>query len=133
MFNGTVMQDFGPYRIRGQLPESSAYNALKDLGMQLAPHADKQGFDLTVPRARYFVAEAPEIPGLSGQMLDIRRQNNSENVARLYNSDTIAFDESGALTTNWAVSIDQGCVPQPSTPRPRSGHLKLVPKPGEKF
>lgn len=125
------MAEQQPFRIRMHTVGSPIYQSLQELGMGLADHADKKGFDLTVPQKKYFLAEAEPIPGLSGKMLDIRAQHNGENVARLYSDDTIAFDEKGAIVETWSVSIDQTGAQRP-LPRQRGGHLRLVPKPGEK-
>ena len=120
-----------PFRIRMHAVGSPIYQTLQELGMGLTDHPDKKGFDLTVPQKKYFIAETDPIPGLTGKMLDIRAQNNSNNVARLYSDDTIAFDEKGAIVETWSVSIDQTAAQRPS-PRQRGSHLRLVPKPGEK-
>lgn len=125
------MTEQSPFRIRMHAVDSPIYLALRELGMGLTDHADKKGFDLTVPQKKYFIAEAEPIPGLTGKMLDIRAQNNSNNVARLYSDDTIAFDDKGAIVETWSVSIDQSPSQRPQ-PRQRGSHLRLVPKPGEK-
>lgn len=125
------MAEQPPFRIRMHAVGSPIYQALQELGMGLADHADKKGFDLTVPPKKYFIADTPEIPGLTGKMIDIRAQHNGENVARLYSDDSIAFDEKGAIVETWSVSIDQVGAQRPA-PRQRGSHLSLVPKPGEK-
>ncbi len=124
------MAEQQPFRIRMHAVDSPIYLALRELGMELTEHADKKGFDLTVPQKKYFIAEAEPIPGLTGKMLDIRAQNNSNNVARLYSDDTIAFDEKGAIVETWSVSIDNSVSQRPQL-RQRGGHLRLVPKPGD--
>ncbi len=68
------MSDLGAYNIKGTATDSAEYHALLRVGMSLEPHADGKGFMLTIPRNKFFVADADPLPGLSGKMRSIHEQ-----------------------------------------------------------
>lgn len=119
------MSDLGPYNIRHSDPNGAEYRALQKLGMELETHADGKGFNLTIPRAKFFVTEAEPLAGMTGTIRIINEQKNGQPVARLYEGETIDLTN---LSAWWTVAVEPAYLLAPSPPSRKTSHLRLVRK-----
>lgn len=123
------MSDLGPYTVKGTALDSAEYRALVRLGMTMENQADGKGFALTIPRDKFFVADAEPLAGMSGKIQIIHEQRTGNPVAKLYEAETIDLP---TLSEWWTLSVEPSALHAPSPPGRKTGRLQLVKKPENK-